>query len=529
MQGIHTAQAADEVILRGGVYYQGEIALPRSGTPSMPIIIRGYTGEEAVIDGGDPNPFVWLSAGGGVYSAVVNAADTHLVTVGGKRLFPYQSLPDLQDLKWGIPGFFSNGTDLYVHLEGDIDPNTATITVSRLNYAFYVEQDHIRFEGLTFRHFGRGSYAKAIYLNNANDNWVSGCTFAINDLGVGLKRASHRNVIQDCEFYDTIFEWPWDASKTESGLEGGAIRFYDPVTGKGNIVRRNVFQDYFDGFGVCPASTFDCTNETDVYHNLVYRAGDDGMETNGQASNVRIWENIFHDVLMGISLAPVYTGPVYVLRNHIYRTGAGNSTYSGSPCKFNSGYDTSGTMYLFHNTCDAVLAGNNGIYIKAPGTWENIVVRNNIWSGTLYALNNYNETQPVDFDYDDLYTTDHDEFVYWGSGPDRHMHDLLTFQTLTGQELHGLNVVPGFADPDSGDYRLDPESKLIDAGVVLAGINDDYFGAAPDIGAFEFACSADADGDGDVDGKDLAVFAAAYSEDCLKGFTEAFGKDSISP
>jgi len=143
-------------------------------------------------------------------------------------------------------------------------------------------------------------------------------------------------------------------------------------------------------------------------------------------------------------------------------------------------------MYLFHNTADAALPGNNGIYIKAPGTWEMIYARNNIWSGTNYALNNYNETQPIDFDYDDLYTTNPGEFVYWGSGPNRHMHDLATCQSLTGQEPHGLNVEPGFADAGSGDYTLDSASDLIDGGIVIPGINDDYVGTAPDIGAFEY-------------------------------------------
>ena len=116
-----------------------------------------------------------------------------------------------------------------------------------------------------------------------------------------------------------------------------------------------------------------------------------------------------------------------------------------------------------------------------------IYSRNNVWAGTDYALHNYNETQPIDFDHDDLYTSNSEEFVYWGDGPDRHMHDLATFQTLTGQELHGLNVEPGFADADGGDYGLDGASELIDAGIVIPGINDAYLGSAPDIGAFEYA------------------------------------------
>ncbi|MBN1138325.1 MAG: hypothetical protein JXM73_17180 [Anaerolineae bacterium] len=95
-----------------------------------------------------------------------------------------------------------------------------------------------------------------------------------------------------------------------------SVRFYSPATGRGNVSQRNTF----------------------------------------------------HDILVTISLAPVYDGPVYALRNVVYRTGVGNNDYPGSPLKFNSGYSRSGLIYLFHNTADALLPGNNGLDIKAPGT-----------------------------------------------------------------------------------------------------------------------------------------------------------------
>jgi hypothetical protein len=305
-------------------------------------------------------------------------------------------------------------------------------------------------------------------------------------LGIGIKRESHRNVVQDNEFYDAIFDWSWDDIKDVGRLEDGGVAFYDPTTGRGNVIRRNTFHDDFDGLGLCPSSTAALTNETDFYENLVYNMGDDGVETDGQCSNVRIWGNTFHDVLMGISLAPVYDGPVYALRNLIYRTGVGNNDYSGSPFKFNSGYDQSGPMYLFHNTSDAALPGNNGIYIKSPGTWTVIYARNNVWSGTEYALNNANPSQPLDLDYDDLYTTQAGELAWWAGLPDRHLNTLAEFQAATGQESHGLSVVPGFANAASGDYALDAGSDLINAGVVIPGINDDFIGTAPDVGAFEY-------------------------------------------
>ena len=484
---INQAQAGQAIALRGGVYYQGEFTLPRSGSGGSPIVLRSYPGETAILDGSDPATFTWTAQGGGVYHATVNVADPHLVLANGQRLYPYQTLADLQSLAWGIPGFYASGTSVYVRLAGDANPNTATMNVSRYNNAFLVEQSNIAFVDLTFRYYGQGDYAKALYFNNASDNLVRGNTFAINDTGIGLKRAPGRNVIENNVFYDADFDFPWDAVKAGSNLETGGVIFYDPVTGRGNIIRRNTFHDYFDGFDSCPETdNGGSTNETDVYENLIYNTGDDGLSADGTCSNVRIWGNTFHDVLVGISFAPIYQGPIYALRNVIYRTGVGNNSYSGMPFKFNSGYDQSCPMYLFHNTADAALPDNDGFELRSPGTWQAIIARNNIWSGTRYALDNANPTQPLDLDYDDLYTTLPGELAWWDGLADRHLNTLAELRTATGQELHGFNVIPGFANTSIGDYTLAASSTLIDKGVYLPGIDNDYVGAAPDLGAFEY-------------------------------------------
>jgi len=107
-------------------------------------------------------------------------------------------------------------------------------------------------------HYGQGDYPKVIYFDGASDNLVQGCTFASNDLGIGIKYGSHRNVIQDNEFYDTIFDWPWADIKEVGGLEDGGVAFYDPATGRGTVIRRNTFHDDFDGLHVCPDSAATC-------------------------------------------------------------------------------------------------------------------------------------------------------------------------------------------------------------------------------------------------------------------------------
>ncbi len=480
---LNAAQAGAAIQLRGGTYFLGDLTLPRSGSAGAPIVIQSYSGESAIFDGADPATFTWTAQGGGVYQTTVNVADTHLVSANDQRLYPYGSLSDLQSLAWSVPGFFVSGTTVYVRLAGDANPNGQTMRVSRFNTAFTVDDSFIDFVNLTFRNYGLGQYAKALYLNNASDNLIQGSTFFNNDLGIGLKRDSGRNVIQDNVFSDTDFMWPWDAVKGGSDLETGGVVFYSPATGRGNVIRRNTFHDYFDGAGTCPEDNGTATNETDFYENEIYNTGDDALSADGACSNVRIWGNVMHNALVGISFAPIYEGPIYAIRNVIYNLDAGNNNYSGISFKFNSGYDQSGRMYLFHNTADAVRPNNPGFAIKSPGTWQMIVSRNNIWTGTGYGIENANTSQPLDFDYDNLYTTG-PELAWWGG---THYATLAAFRSGTGLEAHGVSLPPGFANAGNGDYTLAANSQVIDKGVAIPGINDGFSGTAPDPGAFEYA------------------------------------------
>jgi len=53
------------------------------------------------------------------------------------------------------------------------------------------------------------------------------------------------------------------------------------------------------------------------------------------------------------------------------------------------------------------------------------------------------------------------------------------------KEIHGMLKEAMFTDPAKGDFTLKSESPAVDAGVILPGINEDFKGNAPDLGAIE--------------------------------------------
>lgn len=123
----------------------------------------------------------------------------------------------------------------------------------------------------------------------------------------------------------------------------------------------------------------------------------------------------------------------------------------------------------------------NGIGVS--GAYHNLTFRNNIIQGTDYTFCDWRQVPPkaVSMDYDNLFTTSTQHFFMFG----RRFPDFETTRRETGFEKNGLNVDARFVDLAKGDLRLRPDSPLIDRGVPLANINDDFAGKAPDIGAHE--------------------------------------------
>jgi hypothetical protein len=284
---------------------------------------------------------------------------------------------------------------------------------------------------------------------------------------------------------------PWGSDPYETG---GVVVAGEHLANHGNVIRSNRFEHMFDGAHLLADEEGAPTENLDFHDNVIVDCGDDGIETDGVGSNCRIYNNVISNYLTGISVAPAALGPTYIFRNQLLDSRtvpsveSDDGRFHGYPIKLNHQtreHPWTSWVYLYHNTCVTTNPDLDGfVFNYYWWYWTNIVSRNNIYAGTRHALANVNEACPVDFDYDNLFTTDPSRFVQWF--PNRYA-SLAALTAGTGQERHGLSVEPRFEG--RGDFRLRPHSPLIDRGVRIPGLNDQFLGAAPDIGAFEMAAA----------------------------------------
>jgi hypothetical protein len=279
--------------------------------------------------------------------------------------------------------------------------------------------------------------------------------------------------------YNEIFdpgvdEFDWDAVKG-TYMEGTGIIVRGHV---GAIVRGNYIHNFFNG--IYTGSSGDPENpnvalDTDIYNNLLHNISDDGLEPEGMCLNHRFRDNRIDTMLVGISNAPIKAGPVWIIRNLF-------TNFSSTSIKWSS--NPAGRVFLYHNTFWTDVPGLNAMSMITIA--HNSVMRNNIFQGNLYAFEStHYGSIGNDWNYDNWYTT--------RSPGKPHFKweniDYLTIALLcdaVGLECNGHEDPPGLVNPLGGDFTLLATSPNIDMGMVIPGINDNYLGNAPDIGAYEF-------------------------------------------
>lgn len=267
--------------------------------------------------------------------------------------------------------------------------------------------------------------------------------------------------------------WPGSGIPSERGID---------LRGGGNMVCYNRVSNFGDGISIQPfTNAYGFAN--DIYANDIANIVDDPIEIDYNSCNARVWRNRVVNARMGISLAPIYGGPVYIFRNAFFNLESSAYKMNREPAG----------LVIVHNT--SAKLGNG---TSSPAGWQNTYLRNNIIIGTRYVFEEYGLVAGSrdDWDYDALETTDM-PFAKWDNVRYADLDDL---RQNSGIEAHAvaisLNDLVNAALPSSYSAGISPGSydlslkngvNAIDAGQPLANINDPFVtDGLPDCGAFEF-------------------------------------------
>jgi len=291
------------------------------------------------------------------------------------------------------------------------------------------------------------------------------------------------------------------------------------VYGSGHVVAYNAISNFHDGVDVATYGNPDPGKlpvSIDFYGNDVFNVEDNCIEADGGAHNIRIFRNrCFNHGHRALSVQPAFGGPVYFIRNVVYHAPEGGAV------KFTA---SSSGIVVYHNTFIApvkpmLLAASNVHYrnnliLGKSETLETFAVETN----TNYSSSDYNGFRPNEgatfsFEWSSPGFGTLANFPGEGgklpfqqqvqleakSRAVRRFTTLKEYSAATHQDEHSVlvdydvfvKVTPPGSDPRTlykpadFDFTLRPGSAAVDAGVRLRGINDDFTGRAPDLGAYE--------------------------------------------
>ena len=290
---------------------------------------------------------------------------------------------------------------------------------------------------------------------------------------------NEKDTINDYFIVDNIMEGPSTWPRSEGIEDRRAIQ----VTGSGHVVAYNRIRGFGDAIDTMPSPRCEAI---DFHNNDIDLMTDDGIEADYAQRNVRVFENRLINVFQGISVQPVYGGPVYIFRNTMFNVCV-------EPFKVHNG--PSGAI-MVHNT---IVKNKAPSLIWTSKPFSNLVYRNNLFVGTSdrYAFENQAPAEGCDFDYDGFVGGPFATFLKWNNQRYKDINEVRAKAPIYRHAVHiessnGL-FASGVTPPTDEkqqvaqppDLRLAGGTAAIDAGQPLPGFNDGFSGKGPDLGAYE--------------------------------------------
>jgi hypothetical protein len=355
----------------------------------------------------------------------------------------------------------------------------------------------------------------------ANDNYFEGLTIRNTDLAfqAGLKRITGASglTVKRCRFENVgrAIYTDWSGSKNYYIADNVMIGRFNPnylmgftgrtwqnlpefspklvseyavkVYGSGHVVAYNAISNFHDGVDVATYGNPDGPDtlpvSIDFYGNDVFNVEDNCIEADGGAHNVRVFRNrCFNHGHRALSVQPSFGGPVYFIRNVVYHAPEGGAV------KFTA---SSAGIVVYHNAVETNTNYSSSDYNGfrpnegAPFSFE--------WSSPQFGTLAEFPGEPGKLPFQQQVQLEAK------SREVRRFKTLKEYSAATHQDEHSVLVdydvfvkasAPGpdprtLYKPADFDFTLRQGSAAVDAGVRLPGINDDFTGRAPDLGAYE--------------------------------------------
>lgn len=489
---VNQASPGTQILVADGLYHEA-VTFPASGTESNWVQVKAE-GSGAILDGSQNlTGNIWRSYSSQkrVWFMKISSSIGYLAR-DQKRFNKYDSLSGLLQSRGHSKvsineGWYYDPGTLRLYIRSLDDPSNHNWQLPQLNHAFDANgRDWLWIEGFEMRFYGTRTDGCGVCTLNASHVVIRKNKIHNMQLGIfinwnGSVNQGNDTRIEYNEIYDPLVnEFPWLGTKGSS-MEGTGIVIRGHI---GAIVRDNEIHNYFNGIYIGSSASNAINNpavafDVDIYNNDIHDISDDGLEPEGAGVNQRFRNNTVDRMLIGISLAPITQGPTWVLRSTF-------TNFTSSPIKWASNPD--GIVLFYHNTSWTNIANLNSMSMITP--IRNIVMRNNIFQGTRYAFEEpFTGSTGIDWNNDNWYTTRlaGNPHFKWEK------IDYLNIAKLcaaTKLECAGSETPPGLANPGAGNFTLLASSPNIDRGVLIPGINDDFMGNAPDIGAYESAPAA---------------------------------------
>jgi len=467
------------------------------------------------------------------YPPRVKPGDTILVHAGVYKDDRYKYGGPLGTLSSGTYFLTQSGTaDKPIVIKGAGDGDAIFDGDGAYNLFNLMAANYNYFEGLTIRNTELAFWAGYKNLTGASGITIKNCK--LEKIGRGVY--SDWSGSKDFYIADNIFvgkfrpdilmgftgrEWQAYPEFGAKLVSEYAVKLY----GQGHVVAYNYVTQFHDGIDIATYGNPDGAPSViqdrlpvsiDFYNNDVTNVEDNCIETDGGAHNIRVFRNrCFNNGNRALSVQPMFGGPVYFIRNIVY------DSPEGGALKLTA---SAAGIVIYHNTLlapvEPMLLATSNLHFRNNlilGKSQNPGIFS-IESNTNYSSSDYNGFRPNEgAEYSFEWSTPpfsvralfpgemgalamrEQNQLEAKSRERRRFKTLKEYSEATGQDRHSVIVdydvfqkvsAPGpdlrtLYKPADFDFELRPGSAAVDAGVRLTGVNDDFTGRAPDLGALE--------------------------------------------